>query len=269
MGEVMRRITLLCAFGVLLCAAPPALAQGGAAQCRQTVNLSGTQRVSSLVFAKGRYRLTVEDTSDLTCADARRLFREILAEPGGILPAGWQVEAASQTFTRKDGGDSFSAALVPPPITGGGFSWNDVQDWAVLWLPIIFLGLVSFSILWMRVWASACKRSAFTRASDSTRSARVRASVVTWCAILLASSRIRFASSVASLTRRSACSVDSSTSRTTAVLASLPVVTTIGPELGGGTAGAGRVCWAGTDGGVAAAGAGGADFSDSTCLFRF
>jgi CBS domain-containing protein len=52
-------------------------------------------------------------------------------------------------------------------------------------------------------------------------------------------------------------------------LVTVPVGTTIGPELGGGTAGAGRGCWAGTDGGVAAAGAGGADFSDSTCLFRF
>jgi cell division protease FtsH len=145
----MRRITLLCAFAVLLCAVPSALAQGGAAQCRQTVSLPGTQRVSSLAFPKGRYQVTVQDTSDLTCADARRLFGEILAEPGGILPAGWQVDGASQTFTRKDGSDSFSVVLVPPPTAGGGFSWNDVQDWAIIWLPIIFLGVVSFGLLWM------------------------------------------------------------------------------------------------------------------------
>jgi cell division protease FtsH len=146
----MRRITLLCAFAVLLCAAPPALAQGGAAQCRQTVNLTGKQRVSSLILPKGRYRIGVQETGDLTCDEARRYFREILASPSGTLPADWRVDVAAQTFARKDGSDSFSVALVPPPAAaGGGFSWNDIEDWAVLWLPIIFLGIVSFGLLWM------------------------------------------------------------------------------------------------------------------------
>ncbi len=146
----MRRTTLLCAFAVLLCAAPPAFAQGGAAQCRQTVNLAGKQRVSSLVLQKGRYRIGVQETGDLTCDEARQHFREILAAPGGTLPTDWQVDVAGQSFMRKDGSDAFSVAFVPPPAdSGGGLSWKGIQDWALLWLPLIFLGLVSFAILWM------------------------------------------------------------------------------------------------------------------------
>jgi cell division protease FtsH len=146
----MRRTTLLCALAVLLCAAPPALAQGGAAQCRQTVNLTGTHRVSSLVLPKGRYRITVQETGDLTCDRARQSLREILAAPGGTVPDGWRIDAATQSFSRENGSDSFSVSAVPSPAgSGGGLSWNDIQDWAVIWLPIIFLGIVSFGLLWM------------------------------------------------------------------------------------------------------------------------
>jgi cell division protease FtsH len=146
----MRRTTLLCAFAVLLCAAPPALAQGGAAQCRKTVELTGTHRVSSLVLPKGRYRITVQETGDLTCDNARQYLRDILAAPGGTLPDRWQIDVATQSFSREDGSDSFSLALVPPPAgSGGGLSWGDIQSWAIIWLPIIFLGVVSFGLLWM------------------------------------------------------------------------------------------------------------------------
>src|SRR3954470_14554227 len=147
----MRRITLLCAFAVLLlCLAPPAFAQGGAAQCRQTVSFGGAQRVSSLVLPKGAYRITVQETGDLTCDEARQYLREILAAPGGTLPDGWQIDISSQTFSRKDGTDSFTLAAAPAPVgADGGLSWNDIQDWAVIWLPIIFLGIVSFGLLWM------------------------------------------------------------------------------------------------------------------------
>src|SRR3954453_5765174 len=147
----MRRITLLCAFAVLLlCLAPPAFAQGGAAQCRQTVSFGGAQRVSSLVLPKGAYRITVQETGDLTCDEARQYLREILAAPGGTLPDGWQIDISSQTFSRKDGTDSFTLAAAPAPVgADGGLSWDDIQSWAVIWLPIIFLGIVSFGLLWM------------------------------------------------------------------------------------------------------------------------
>src|SRR5689334_5049945 len=146
----MRRITLLCALALLLAVAPPAFAQGGAAQCRQTVKLDGAQRVSSLSLPAGDYRITVLDTGDLTCDDARRFFREILGEPGGIIPKGWDVDVATQTFTRSDGTDSFVVAAVPPPAgSGGGLSWDDIQSNILLWAPILFLGVLSFAVLWM------------------------------------------------------------------------------------------------------------------------
>jgi cell division protease FtsH len=146
----MRRTALLSAFAVLLCAVPSAFAQGGAAQCRQPVKLGGQQRISSLVLPKGTYRITVLETGDLTCDQARSYFREILDSRGGTLPDGWRVDQATQTFSRDDQTDEFSVALIPPPAAaGGGLSWDDITDWAVIWLPIIFLGVVSFGLLWM------------------------------------------------------------------------------------------------------------------------
>ncbi|MEA2361188.1 MAG: cell division protease FtsH [Thermoleophilaceae bacterium] len=147
----MKRTTLVCAFAVLLCAAPSAFAQGGAAQCKQPVKLAAKQRLSSLTLAKGSYQVTVQETGEITCDQGRQYLREILAAPGSTVPAGWQVDLASQTFARKDGSDAFSLTRVPPPAGagGGGFSWEDIQNWAVIWLPIIFLGVVAFAILWM------------------------------------------------------------------------------------------------------------------------
>jgi cell division protease FtsH len=150
MGYLMRQVALLCAFAVLLCAVPSAFAQGGAAQCRQPVKLAGQQRISGLSLVEGNYRVTVEETGDLTCDQARRYFRAILAAPGGALPDDWQVDLSSKSFAREDGSDAFSVAIIPPPAgAGGGFSWSDLENWAVLWLPIIFLGVVAFAILWM------------------------------------------------------------------------------------------------------------------------
>jgi cell division protease FtsH len=146
----MKRAALLTAFAVLLCAAPGSLAQGGAAECSQPVKLSGAQRVSSLALIKGDYRVTVQGTGDLTCDQAREDFREILAAPGGALPADWRLDVASQTFAREDGSHSFSVSRLPTPAgSGDGLSWGDIQSWAVIWLPIIFLGVVAFAIVWM------------------------------------------------------------------------------------------------------------------------
>jgi cell division protease FtsH len=149
MHQQMRR-TLLLLLVSLAALVPSAYAQGGAAECRQPVKLARDQPLAGLTLDKGNYRLTVKDSGALTCDQAREAFREILAAPGGQLPEGWQVEIASRTFSRDDGSDSFSARLVPPPaaVGGDGF-WAGLDDWLVLWLPIIFLGVVAFAILWM------------------------------------------------------------------------------------------------------------------------
>jgi cell division protease FtsH len=146
----MRRTALLSAFAVLLCAVPNAYAQGGAAQCRQPVKLASAHRVSSLTLVKGSYRITVLETANLTCDQARQYLREIIDAPGGTLPDDWKVDLVAQTFARKDDSDAFGVARITPPAgAGGGLSWDDITNWAVLWLPIIFLGVVSFGLLWM------------------------------------------------------------------------------------------------------------------------
>jgi cell division protease FtsH len=146
----MKRTTLLLAFAALLCAAPNAFAQGGAAQCKQPVKLSRDQSVSTFTLAKGKYRVTVRETGDLTCDQAREYFREILAAPGGKLPGDWQVDLTGQGFAREDGSDVFSVSrIIPPAGGGGGIDWEGIQNSAVLWLPIVFLGIVAFGLLWM------------------------------------------------------------------------------------------------------------------------
>jgi cell division protease FtsH len=149
----MRRTALLLvAFAALACATvPSANAQGGAAQCQEAVELAREQPISSITLGKGSYRLSVEETGDLTCDQARDAFREILAEPSGSLPPGWQVDLNNLSFARDDGSDAFRAKLITPPAASGGdgFSWSDFEDWAVIWLPIIFLGVVAFAILSM------------------------------------------------------------------------------------------------------------------------
>jgi len=147
----MRRTALLCAFAVLLCAVPNAFAQGGAAQCKAPVKLDRDQRVTTLNFEKGSYRVTVEDTGELTCDQARERFREILAAPGGTLPDGTQVEITTQLFADSDGGNAFRVNRVQNPATadGGGLSWDGITDWMQIWLPILFMGILAIAILWL------------------------------------------------------------------------------------------------------------------------
>src|SRR5918999_4733947 len=99
----MRRATLLCAFLAFLCFAPEALAQGGPAICKTGVKVERPQRVGGLALESGRYRITVSETGDLTCDQARDEFREIVSEPGNALPEGWELDLSSRTFSEEDG----------------------------------------------------------------------------------------------------------------------------------------------------------------------
>src|ERR687895_253110 len=104
----MRRATLLyrrsasqaCAAALLLTAAvflgapSSAMAQGGSAVCSGATQVARAQTVGGLALEAGPYEITVRETGDLTCDQAREAFREILAEPGENLPDGWQVDLA-------------------------------------------------------------------------------------------------------------------------------------------------------------------------------
>jgi cell division protease FtsH len=132
-----------------MCAPPVASAQGGAAECKGPVKVAQEQTVGGLTLEPGRYRVTVQETADLTCDQAREEFRDILAAPDADLPEGWQVELASRTFAREDGSDAFSVSEVVPPVGagGGGFTWDDIESWMIIWLPIIFMALIAVFLL--------------------------------------------------------------------------------------------------------------------------
>jgi cell division protease FtsH len=144
----MRR-ALLCILPLLLALPSAALAQGGSAQCDVPVVVGKTQVVGGLTLTAGRYDVTVRETADLTCDQAREEFREIVTAPGAELPAGWRVDPATRSFTREDGSDAFSLSPVAAPVAtdDGGLSWQDIESWMVIWLPIIFMALIAAFLL--------------------------------------------------------------------------------------------------------------------------
>jgi cell division protease FtsH len=101
--------------------------------------------MGGLTLPAGSYRISVEETGALTCDQAREAFRENEAAPGGTLADDWRLDIASRRFARTDGSDAFSLAPIPKPALGGGggISWDDIQNWMVLWLPIVFMALIA------------------------------------------------------------------------------------------------------------------------------
>jgi cell division protease FtsH len=146
----MRR-TLLCSLLALACCAAPAYAQGGAADCTATVELRQRQVVDDLTLEPGEYRITTLETGDLTCDQAADELRDILHQPGNALPPGWEVSRATRTFAREDGSDRFRVGSVVggAPAADAGFSFQDVEDWMLTWLPLIFMGLIAVVLLLM------------------------------------------------------------------------------------------------------------------------
>jgi cell division protease FtsH len=148
----MRRATLLLVLAAVFLGAPSAaMAQGGSAVCSGSTQVARAQTVGGLALEPGSYEITVKETGDLTCDQAREEFREILAEPGENLPEGWQVDLTARSFTREDGSNAFTVNPVVPPIGAddGGFSWQGIQDWMVVWLPILFMGLIAVVLILM------------------------------------------------------------------------------------------------------------------------
>ena len=137
-----RALLIVCAS--LLCAAPAASAQGGSADCTKPFLINQKQQLDGLTLEPGDYKITTLETGSLTCDAAEDNLREILRERGDALPAGWRLRASRQTFSREDGTDRFRlTSAAPAGAAGGGFGWQKIQDWVVVWLPIIFMGLIA------------------------------------------------------------------------------------------------------------------------------
>src|SRR5918992_2345843 len=172
----MRRATLLLLIAaVFLGVSSSAMAQGGSAVCSGSTQVAKAQTVGGMPLEPGSYEITVRETGDLTCDQAREEFREILAEPGEDLPEGWQGDLTARSFAREDGSDAFSINPVVPPVgadDGGGFSFEDVENWMVVWLPILFMALIAVVLILMLRFMPSFKmkpQEIEPQSSDSTR----------------------------------------------------------------------------------------------------
>src|SRR5919106_1029974 len=171
----MRRATLLLVLAAVLGAPSSAMAQGGAATCSGSTQVARAQTVGGMPPEPGSYEITVRETGDLTCDQAREAFREILAEPGEDLREGWQGDLTARSFAREDGSDAFSINPVVPPVgadDGGGFSFEDVENWMVVWLPILFMALIAVVLILMLRFMPSFKmkpQEIEPQSSDSTR----------------------------------------------------------------------------------------------------
>src|SRR4051812_2359521 len=106
MRRTLRILPLLAALlAIGLPAAPAAAADGGAAACTVPFEVARAQRLGELSLEKAPYKLTVLDTSKLSCDEANDALRAALREPGAEVPDGWKFDAPSRVFSREDGTD--------------------------------------------------------------------------------------------------------------------------------------------------------------------
>jgi len=130
-----------------LIGAAPAGAQGGSAVCSTPVEVDRAQRVAGLTLEPGPYDLTVLDTSEITCDNAIEELRSILRAPGATLPEGWKLDKSDRTFSSAGGEESFRVASAIAADGGGQSAWDRIQDWMVVWLPIVFMGLIAVVLI--------------------------------------------------------------------------------------------------------------------------
>jgi cell division protease FtsH len=143
------RIAALSALAVLAVLAPQASAEGGMAECTAPVKVNQDQRAGRVEVSKGEYRITVLDSARTTCNEATEDFKDFLRSSDGSLPDGWKASAVTSTFTDESGAGFRIAPIVPLSEGGGGFGWSDIENFAIIWLPIIFMALIAVGVLWM------------------------------------------------------------------------------------------------------------------------
>ena len=147
-GRLLVVVLLALLAGALVPAA--ATAQDGAATCEARITLPQSTRAGGLALEKGSYQIVVNDTGTLTCEQARNRFAEFLGTGVAELPEPWRRVGTGLAFARGDGrATGFRVRRVKPPAAagGGGFSFDDLENFAVIWLPVIFMGLIAVVLL--------------------------------------------------------------------------------------------------------------------------
>jgi cell division protease FtsH len=172
MRGTLRSLPVLVALIAL--AAPgtaTAASAGGSASCTIPFEIAHNQQLGEMNLDRGPYKLTVLDTSELNCGEASDIVRAALKAPGADLPEGFNVDASSHVITRSDGTDAVRIEATPEdllPTAGGGSFWNDMESFALTWLPIIFMGLIAVAVVWMVQYMPRTKPTEIAPSSSSS-----------------------------------------------------------------------------------------------------
>jgi cell division protease FtsH len=141
---LVRLVVLACALSLIAPALASAQTGGGAARCAATVKVAANDRIGAVGLSKGDYRVLVLDTERMSCSKAVASFRELLKAKGNTPPSPWVVDAKTETFSEGAGGPAFRVERAAPVAgTEGTSAFQKIQDWAVIWLPIIFMALIA------------------------------------------------------------------------------------------------------------------------------
>src|SRR5918999_4228907 len=168
----MRTLRKPLLFALLLALTLPpvqASAQGSAA-CAVPFQVTRDQQLGSGMLTPGPYKLTVIDSSELSCDEAAGTFRDALRERGAALPDGWKFDATTRTLSREDGSD---AMRIDPdtdvgPISEDDSIWDKMESFALTWLPVIFMGLIAVAVVWMIRYMPRTKPQEIAPASASS-----------------------------------------------------------------------------------------------------
>jgi cell division protease FtsH len=150
MPALTRPLALAWAISALALGALPATAAaqgGGAARCAIPATVRANDHIGPVALPKGEYKLLVLDTDRLSCTKAVVEFRKLLKAPGNAAPSPWVIDKSSKTFSQGAGGPAFRVERAVAVTTPGRSAFQKIQDWAVVWLPIIFMGLIGIVLV--------------------------------------------------------------------------------------------------------------------------
>src|SRR5215217_8055236 len=172
MRGALRSLPVLAALIALAAPAVASAASGGSADCTIPFEIARDQQLGELSLDQGPYKLTVLDTSEINCGEASDAVRDALRTPGADLPEGWKVDSSSRVLSRSDGTDSIRLEYAPDEVLspGGdsGSFWDDMEGFALTWLPIIFMGLIAVAVLWMVQYMPRTKPTEIAPSSSSS-----------------------------------------------------------------------------------------------------
>ena len=170
MRRTLPSLPLLAALVVLsLPAAPAAAADGGSAACNVPYEIARPQQLGEMRFPPGPYTLTLIDSSDGDCTEAGDSLRAALKEPGAELPDGWVFDGTTHVLRREDGSDAIRVEPAIEELTeSGGSFWDDMEGFALTWLPIIFMGLIALAVVWMVQYMPRTKPQEIAPSSSSS-----------------------------------------------------------------------------------------------------